>query len=43
MSQAKDSKGRVIEAYARLPDDLNPVGRLFFNGSATIEASFGRE
>ena len=35
---APDGTVLLVEpfAYGRLPDDLNPVGRLFFNGSATI-------
>ncbi|MFJ2034039.1 class I SAM-dependent methyltransferase [Streptosporangium sp. NPDC087985] len=35
---APDGTVLLVEpfAYGRLPDDLNPVGRLFFNASATI-------
>ncbi|WP_326821057.1 class I SAM-dependent methyltransferase [Streptosporangium sp. NBC_01756] len=35
---APDGTVLLVEpfAYGRLPDDLNPVGRLFFNASATV-------
>ncbi|MBB2912078.1 SAM-dependent methyltransferase [Streptosporangium becharense] len=35
---ASDGAVLLVEpfAYGRLPDDLNPVGRLFYNASATI-------
>ncbi|MFC7643794.1 class I SAM-dependent methyltransferase [Streptosporangium lutulentum] len=35
---APDGTVLLVEpfAYGQLPDDLNPVGRLYFNGSATV-------